>query len=130
MSFLRTGQQCAAVSRVVFRATVEDPLFGISIHDDQDVKLLDANNVQEAPSGTFRPGDEVIVRIAFRNPMAPGRYYLSPAVAHSGGGLRWIDRRDRFVSVVSAGTENTDGIAVIPYSFGLTRDARRPEAVR
>ena len=122
VKFLRTGQQCSAVSRIVFRATVEDPLFGISIHNDQDIKLLDANNVQEEPAGTFVPGDEVLMRISFVNPMAPGRYYLSPAIAHSGGGQRWIDRRDRFISVVSAGTEHTDGIAVVPYEFGLARD--------
>ncbi|HEX2085207.1 MAG TPA: ABC transporter ATP-binding protein [Solirubrobacteraceae bacterium] len=127
---LVNGERCNYAARVRFDAEVVDPLFGINVHDTEGRRLLTANNVYEPPSGAFRPGDEVEFRIAFLNVLAPGRYLASPAVAHSGAGLRWIDRCVNLHDVTVISTTPTDALIVPPYEFELrpapSREAQRP----
>ncbi len=123
---LVTGERCAYAARVRFEEEVTDPLFGVNVHNVDGDRLLTANNVLEPPSGTFRPGDEVEFRIALQNVWAPGRYLASPAVAHGGGGLQWIDRCVNLHDVTVISTTPTDSLIAPPYEFTLERLSRRP----
>ena len=120
---LVTGERCAYAARVRFDDEVVDPLFGVNVHNVDGDRLLTANNVLEPPSGTFAPGDVVEFRIAFQNVWAPGRYLASPAVAHGGGGLKWIDRCVNLHDVTVISTTPTDSLIAPPYEFELSRPA-------
>jgi hypothetical protein len=118
---LETGQRCAFCARVRFAEAVEDPLFGLNLLDNQDQHVLSASNALLPPSGRFAAGEEVVVRIAFDNVFAAGRYTASPAVAQSGSGLKWLDRRERFASVVVTSTRETDAVVDIDYDVEIDR---------
>jgi len=127
---LVTGDRCAYAARVRFAEPVEDPLFGVNVHNVDGDRLLTANNVLEPPSGAFGPGDEVEFRIAFENVWAPGRYLASPAVAHGGAGLKWIDRCVNLHDVTVISTVPTDALIAPPYEFELRARPKRAETRR
>jgi hypothetical protein len=76
-------------------------------------------------TGRFAPGDEIVFRIGFDNVFAPDRYWATPAVARGGGGVQWVDRRERFTSVVVTGTRDTDAVVDIPFDISVDREGVR-----
>jgi ABC-type polysaccharide/polyol phosphate transport system ATPase subunit len=122
---LATGTRATAAFRVRFAEPLTDPLFGLVLADDREVAVFEASNLLEAPSGTFAAGDEVTVRIGFDCVLSSGRYELTPAVAHGGGGVRWIDRRERLTSVVVTGLRSTDAVLDVPFTLEVHANERR-----
>ena len=132
-SSLETGRPCALAARVRFAAEVEDPLFGFTLENGNHDHVLAASTLWTEPrSGRFAAGEEVVFRVRFTNVFAPGRYDATPAVAVRGTGTSWLDRRDRFASIVVTGTQATDAIVQLPYEIALDRSQPtvRPEALR
>ena len=120
---LVTGQPCAFGAQVRFLADVDDPLFGVNLHNSRRDVLLSASNLWSAPRlGHFRAGEEVSFHIRFDNVLAPDRYHATPAVAASAGGA-WIDRRERFATVMVTGTHGTDALLDCPYELDVQRHA-------
>ncbi|HEX8083925.1 MAG TPA: ABC transporter ATP-binding protein [Solirubrobacteraceae bacterium] len=116
---LVAGEPCAYAARVRFNEEVVDPLFGVDVHDAEGHHLLAANNVDEPPAGRFAAGDETVYRISFVNVWAAGRYLASPAVAHSGTGLQWLDRCWNLHEVNVISTRQTHALVAPPYEFAL-----------
>ena len=54
-------------------------------------------------------------RVRFDNLLVPGRYHATPAVARQGGGIAWIDRRERMLSLLVSGQSRTDAVVDLPY---------------
>ena len=129
---LRSGESCAFCVRTQFHDSVENPLLGVTLFNGLDHPVLGFNNVQLGAMGTFEAGDEVVFRIRFDNILVPGRYYVSPAVAHDGGGVHWLDYRKRWVSIVVSGTGGTTGaLTEPPFELLLDRvDAGETSKVR
>jgi ABC-type polysaccharide/polyol phosphate transport system ATPase subunit len=132
VGLLKAGEPCAFCARTIFHDRVENPLLGITIHNDLDHPVLGFNNVHLDPSGTFEVGEEMVFRMRFDNILVPGRYHVSPAVAHAGGGVHWLDHRKRWVSVVVSGTGGgTGSLTEPPFELSLERsDAARIARVR
>ena len=119
---LPTGRPCCFCARVRFNEEVENPLFGINLQNGRRDHLLSASNLWSEPRlGRFVAGDEITFRVRFENVLAPDRYYVTPAVARQGGA--WIDRRERFASVVITGTRGTDALLDLPYELSVERDS-------
>jgi hypothetical protein len=118
---LQTGQPCAFRSLVRFNDRLEDPLFGVNLHNTGDDHVWGASNLYDGGSGVFEAGDEVVFEIAFRNVLAPDRYFATPAVANPAGGLAWHDRRHRFASVMVTGTRPADGLLELPFEVRVER---------
>jgi ABC-type polysaccharide/polyol phosphate transport system ATPase subunit len=117
---LPTGRRCRFAARVRFKAQVEDPLFGINVQNGQRDHVLSASNLWNEPRyGVFEAGEEITFRITFQNVLAPGRYYVTPAVARHGGA--WIDRRERMISIIVTGTHATDALLELPYEVAIDR---------
>jgi hypothetical protein len=107
---------------VRFNDDVEDPLFGLNIHNTHRDHLLSASNLWSEPRcGIFKGGEEIVYRVRFENVLAPDRYYVTPAVARHGGA--WIDRRERFLSVVVTGTHGAEALLELPYEIAIERGA-------
>jgi ABC-type polysaccharide/polyol phosphate transport system ATPase subunit len=122
-SVLPSGQACGFAMRVRFHADVDDPIFGVSVLSSDDENLLAVSTLKDEPRpGRFAAGEEVTFRVAFDNLLRPDRYFASPAVAHAGSGVSWIDRRERFVELVVSGTSQTGALIDIPYRVSVARD--------
>ena len=114
------GQTCTFAARVRVHETLEDPLFGVVLHNDRNETVLAASShwVRER-TGTFGAGDELTYRIRFENVFSPGRYQATPAVAHRGAGIQWIDRREKLVSMIVTATRDTDAAVIVPFELEI-----------
>ncbi len=120
---LQTGRPCAFAARVRFRDDVDDPLFGVVLQNSRRINVLGATNQwTDEHTGLHRAGDQLTFRISFENLLAPERYHATPALAHRGTGAAWIDRRERFASVVVTGTIATDAAVFLPFRFTVDRE--------
>ena len=129
-SVLHSGEPCTFCVRVTFHERVENPLFGLTVLNEVDQPVVGFNNRHLPSPGVFEPGDEYVFRLAFDNHLVPGRYHVSPAFAHDGGGVHWLDYRPRWVSIVVAGTSGTTGALVEPpfaLSFERCDSAAAPQ---
>ena len=123
------GSTATFVAQVRFRDDVKDPLFGVVLHNDRGETVLACSSEWvEEHTGTFSAGDQLTYRFSFENVFSPGRYQATPAVAHRGAGIAWLDRREKFVSVVVIATRDTDAAVIIPYALELERGAVRETA--
>jgi ABC-type polysaccharide/polyol phosphate transport system ATPase subunit len=125
-SQLHTGKPCAFAARVRFKEAIDDPLFGFVLQNSQKTTVLQASTLEQGrTTGRYAAGDEVEFRISFDNLFAPDRYFATPAVARGGGMIAWIDRRERFASVVVTGTRDTDAVIDIPFRIDIAREGVR-----
>jgi ABC-type polysaccharide/polyol phosphate transport system ATPase subunit len=123
-----SGGRTTFAARVLFHEAVNDPLFGVVLQTERKETVLAASNLWSTPhSGRFAAGEEAAYRVTFENLLTPGRYHATPAVARQGGGIAWIDRRERMVSLLVAGQARTDALIELPYEIELTT-ARREGA--
>ncbi|HEX4719746.1 MAG TPA: ABC transporter ATP-binding protein [Thermoleophilaceae bacterium] len=122
-SQLHSGKRCAFAARVHFNETLDDPLFGFVLQNSQKTTVLQASTLDLGqPTGRFTAGDEIEFRIGFDNVFAPDRYFATPAIARGGGMIAWIDRRERFASMVVTGTRETDAVVDIPFQIEIDRE--------
>jgi ABC-2 type transport system ATP-binding protein len=125
-SQLHTGKRCSFAARVHFKEPIDDPLFGFVLQNSQKTTVLQASTLDQGRStGSYAAGDEIEFRISFDNVFAPDRYFATPAVARGGGMIAWIDRRERFASVVVTGTRETDAVVDIPFQIEIDREEVR-----
>jgi ABC-type polysaccharide/polyol phosphate transport system ATPase subunit len=111
------GRRCAFKARVRFHADLIDPLFGIDLYNSQGLYVWSANNSLGEPSGRFAAGEETLFAIAFPTVFAPDRYWASPAIAFGTQNVAWVDKRERFCSVVVKSTRPTYGLVDIDFDF-------------
>jgi hypothetical protein len=125
---LPAGGRCTFEARVRFHKDVEDPLFGVVLQNDRRETVLAASNLWSSPaSGRFAAGQVATYRITFANLLVPGRYLATPAVARQGGGIAWIDRRERMLSLLVSGHARTDAVVDLPYDVEVKPAAAREE---
>jgi len=119
---LAAGRPCTFVGRVAIRTTVDDPIFGLNMHNSQSDMVLAASNFWSDPQvGRFEAGEEVIFRVSFQNLLTPDRYDVTPAVARAGSTVDWLDRRERLLSIQVIGVKRTDAVVDLPYQVAIER---------
>ena len=118
---LPSGRPCSFAMRVRFLADVDDPIFGVTLLTGADETVLGLSTLKDSTRlGRFAAGEEVTFRAAFDNVLRADRYFATPAVAHAGSGVSWIDRRERFVDLVVSGTTQTGALIDLPYGSAST----------
>jgi ABC-type polysaccharide/polyol phosphate transport system ATPase subunit len=121
-SVLPSGRACAFAARVRFNEELVDPLFGFNLENSRHTTAMAASTLDlQRQTGSYGPGDEIVFRVRFDNMFAPDRYFATPAVASRSGGIAWIDRRERFASVVVTGTRETDALVDVPFDISVDR---------
>jgi ABC-type polysaccharide/polyol phosphate transport system ATPase subunit len=116
------GEPLAVVMEVRFHQAVEDPVFAVSLRNEPRHTVF-ATSTRWAgdATGSFGAGQEVRVRVAFENWLAPSRYDATPSIARQGTGDDVLDLREDLASLVVHGTRFTGGIADVPHSIEVLR---------
>jgi ABC-type polysaccharide/polyol phosphate transport system ATPase subunit len=129
----RTGvlpnrRPCTFRARVRFDQRHEDPLFGVLFQNPQGDPVWGANNNYGPKSGTFEAGQEIVYGFTFENLLAAGRYWVTPGMLPNTGGVAWLDRRSRFLSVIVTSTRDPAGVVDLPFEFTVERGAEAQSA--
>jgi ABC-type polysaccharide/polyol phosphate transport system ATPase subunit len=120
------GRDLVIRAECAFHADVEDPVVGLSIENEDHwpVFATTSRDTQER-TGTFRAGDRATLTVRLPNLLAPGRYHVSPQIAHRGSGLDLLDRRPRMADFVVVGTRAGGGILELEHDLGFERSTQR-----
>jgi ABC-type polysaccharide/polyol phosphate transport system ATPase subunit len=121
------GTQVVLCVRVRFHEDVSDPHFGMTLIDAEHHLVFAASSVWDSkPTGLFAAGEEVSVRLAFENWLAPSRYFAAASVARHGSGQDVLDYRDQLVSLIVSGSRPGGGLVDLPHELKIERVAERP----
>jgi ABC-2 type transport system ATP-binding protein len=118
---LHNRSPCTFRARVRFHQAREDPLFGVLFQDAQGNPVWGANNVRGPKSGVFEAGEEIVYSFSFENLLAAGRYWVTPGMLPSTGGVAWLDRRSRLVSIMVTSKRDPAGVVDLPFDFAIER---------
>jgi ABC-type polysaccharide/polyol phosphate transport system ATPase subunit len=119
---LAQGEPVAVCMDVRFHAPMEDPIFAISVRNEpRHTVFATSTRWTNQATGSFATGDEVRVRVAFENWLAPSRYDATPSIARSGAGEDSLDLREDLASLMVHGTRVTGGIADVPHRIEIER---------
>ncbi len=119
-----------AVHGVPFRAAiearfdedVEDPIFGFTLRNDVGATIFAVTtDLTHGPTGSFRAGETVVVRMEFQNLLVPSEYRLTPSIARAGLGADALDLRADMATVVVHGGHFTGGVVDMPHDFEIER---------
>jgi hypothetical protein len=116
------GESLAVCMDVRFHASIEDPIFAVGLRNQpRHTVFATSTRWTQESTGSFAAGDEVRVRIAFENWLAPSRYDATPSIARPGAGDDALDLREDLASLVVHGTRLTGGIADVPHTIEVTK---------
>jgi ABC-type polysaccharide/polyol phosphate transport system ATPase subunit len=118
---LATGRRCVIVAQVVFQQETFNPLFAFELTNDQRLSIIQTSNAYQSAAGAYKPGERAVLRFEFDATLAPGRYFVSPSVAHSGAGYSLMDAVDRMTSVIITGAVGTTAILSLPDEIAIER---------
>jgi ABC-type polysaccharide/polyol phosphate transport system ATPase subunit len=122
VTVLAQGEPVAVCMDVRFHGDIDEPIFAISIRNEpRHTVFATSTRWTGQDTGSFHAGDEVRVRIAYENWLAPSRYDATPSVARAGAGEDALDLREDLASLMVHGTRQTGGIADVPHEIGVTR---------
>jgi ABC-type polysaccharide/polyol phosphate transport system ATPase subunit len=114
------GEACSIKTIVHFNEPIENPAFSFAVEDGQHRPVFaTSTSWEQEMTGSFAAGDRIVVVASFENMLAPGRYYITPQVAHRGSGVALIDRREAMMSVMVTGSRQTGGLVDIPHDLRL-----------
>ncbi len=86
VDYCKYGDEIRIVYDVLFKAEVEEPIFGIRITDYKQNIIYGTNTrLQRVRSQTYNNGDSISIKFAFTAVMMGGQYSLSPAVGNNDG---------------------------------------------
>jgi ABC-type polysaccharide/polyol phosphate transport system ATPase subunit len=82
---VNTGDATTIEVRAKFHEDINNPIFGCIIRKENDGVLYDVYDTntmwQNQPTGSFKKGDEVIIRYSQTADLGRGMYYISTAIA-------------------------------------------------
>jgi len=84
VDYCKFGDDVRVVFDVLFKARVEEPIFGLRVTDyKQNIVYGTNNRLHRIKSGIYEKGDKIKVEFSFRVTMMGGQYSLSPAVGYN-----------------------------------------------
>ncbi len=112
------GVSCVACSEVRFNATVDEPIFGMTLRNDVGATIFaTSTDLSGARTGHFEPGQTAIVRLRFENWLITSRYTLTPSIARRGTGQDVVDVREDIATLMVHGWHFTGGVTNLPHEF-------------
>ncbi|HAJ95517.1 MAG TPA: sugar ABC transporter ATP-binding protein [Actinobacteria bacterium] len=84
VDYCKYGDKIRVIYDVLFKAEVEEPIFGMRVTDHRQNIVYGTNTrLQRVGSRTFKNGDRVSIEFAFTVTMMGGQYTISPAVGYN-----------------------------------------------
>ena len=115
-------ERFVAAMEVRFNAEIENPIFGFTLRNDVGATIFaTTTDLEHGPTGTFRAGETVVVRLAFQNVLVRSPYRLTPSVARAGIGADALDLRADIAEIVVHGGHFTGGVVNVPHEFTFER---------
>jgi ABC-type polysaccharide/polyol phosphate transport system ATPase subunit len=115
------GEPCDVLLEVRFHQHTEDPMFSMSLFDDQGRHAFAVGTgLEHGPTGAFRAGQIVTVKLSFDNWLAPGRYRLTAAITRDGIGADAFDLREDMASLLVHATHAGGGAVDLPHRFEIS----------
>jgi ABC-type polysaccharide/polyol phosphate transport system ATPase subunit len=103
-----------------FHGDIEDPIFGFTLRNDVGATIFaTTTDLTHGPTGSFRAGETVVVRMEFQNLLVPSEYRLTPSIARPGFGADALDLRADMATVVVHGGHFTGGVVNVPHDFQI-----------
>ena len=119
---VQQGDPLAVCMDVRFHQEIEHPVFAISVRNQPRHTVFATSTLYENPNtGRFAAGEEITVRVAFENWLAPSRYDATPSVARAGSGEDALDLREDLGSLIVHGSRSSGGIADVPHTIEVRR---------
>lgn len=116
------GEPLRVAMEVRFHADIDDPIFGFTLRNDVGATIFaTTTDLTHGPTGSFRAGETVTVRMDFQNLLVPSPYRLTPSIARAGIGADALDLRADMAQVVVHGGHFTGGVVNVPHEFQVER---------
>jgi ABC-type polysaccharide/polyol phosphate transport system ATPase subunit len=123
---LEQGGACTVKVTVEFAQPAAEPILGVALSDDRGRRVFATSTAWNGVrTGTFAPGERAELAVRFEVVLAPGRYFVSPFVAHAGSGERYMDLREQQASLVVTGSRLTGGTVDLPHDLAISRARER-----
>jgi ABC-type polysaccharide/polyol phosphate transport system ATPase subunit len=105
-----------------FNEAIDDPIFGFTLRNDVGATIFAVTtDMTHGPTGSFRAGERVVVRMEFQNLLVPSEYRLTPSIARAGFGSDALDLRADIATVIVHGGIFTGGVVNVPHDFEIER---------
>ena len=118
------GTPLTIVTDLRIRDDLEDPIFAVTLRNDALATIFATSTEwTHGPTGRFRAGEVVRVRVRLENHLAPSRYTVTPSVAYAGAGAATIDVREDLAALRIHATRQTGGVVDAPHTFAFERVA-------
>jgi hypothetical protein len=116
------GEPMSACFEVTFHEPVEQPIFAITLRNEYGATVFATSTVwDDAQTGSYAAGDQLVVRIPFDNVLAPSRYNLTPSLMRANATEDPLDLRENLATVLVHGPKFTGGVTDLPHEFKLER---------
>jgi hypothetical protein len=113
-----------------FYRDVEHPIVGLSIeNEDHWPVFATSTSLTNERTGNFKAGERAVLTVRLPNLLTPGRYHVSPHIAHRGSGLELMDRRPRMHDFVVVGTRASGAILEVDHALSFARTPSGSEQV-
>jgi ABC-type polysaccharide/polyol phosphate transport system ATPase subunit len=108
---------------VRFHEEIAQPRFHFHLRNDlHHTVFATSTDLHDTDTGSYVPGDTVVVRARTDNWLVPGRYFLSPTLARFGAGaFEALDVRMNLSTVTVEGKRDFDGMVDIPHTIDIER---------
>jgi ABC-type polysaccharide/polyol phosphate transport system ATPase subunit len=121
---IEQGRPLSIVTEVRFGEDLDDPIFAVTLRNDALATIFaTSTDWTHGPTGRFRAGEVVRVRVRLENHLAPSRYTVTPSVAQAGAGADALDLREDLAALRIHATRQTGGVVDAPHSFAFERVA-------
>jgi ABC-type polysaccharide/polyol phosphate transport system ATPase subunit len=125
------GRPCSIHVEAQLNQDAEEPIVGFRLGTEHIPSVFATNTQMDGcQTGSFSAGDRVHMTVAIELPLGPGRYSISPSIAHGVGSHPFMDARENFASVIVTGTRAATSLVEVPHTTRLERaSGDRPVAV-
>jgi ABC-type polysaccharide/polyol phosphate transport system ATPase subunit len=121
------GSSCALCMRVRFTRAVSEPVFSLTLTDDQHRRMFVVSSEwHDVETGAFEAEETATVAVSFENWLAPGRYELGVRVSYAGAGHRIMAAQEPAGPVVITGVRSGGGLVDVPHAFHISRMPAAP----
>ena len=121
IDFCKYGDEVTIEYKAIFKADVEDPIFGIRITDFKGNTVYGTNNrLHSIKAGLFKAGESVKVSFKQKIILIGGSYYVSPAVGYKDF-RTYCDWVNNMLTINVIKHERAEGIADLNSEMAVLR---------